>query len=377
MTTPRFPRITEGAVEELRRQIGMEVQDHFFVRVATEDAIRNFALGIGDPNPLWHDREYAERTRWGSLLAPPTFLYATSRVASGYVGGLPGVHAMFAGSHFRWRQPIREGTRVSTRARLKDLVLRETRFAGRSIQQIYEVEFFDQEGQLLCVADSWCFRTERDTARERAKYGQSASPHVYTDDELRAIMEDYEREVVRGAEPRYWEDVQVGEELTPVVKGPMCPTTSIAFLLGWGGLYVRAHRFAFEQYRRHPALAIPNAQNVPEPPERVHWDSEMARLVGVPAAYDYGPERVSWMGHLMTNWVGDDGFLEELYVEIRYHNIMGDTTWCKGRVAAKEMEGGIPRVRCDIWAHNQDGIVTVRGYAVARLPSRQGGGGRP
>ena len=178
---------------------------------------------------------------------------------------------------------------------------------------------------------------------------------------------------VRGATPRYWEDVQIGDELPVVVKGPMSPTTSIAYLLGWGGLYLQAHRFAFEQYRHHPKLGIPNAQNVPEPPERVHWDSDLARQVGVPAAYDYGPERVSWMGHLLTDWIGDDGFLKELYVEIRHHNIMGDTTWCKGKVVEKVVENREHRVTLDLWADDQRGRQTTIGKAVVQLPSRTGG----
>ncbi|MDP2955174.1 MAG: hypothetical protein Q8N53_02030, partial [Longimicrobiales bacterium] len=86
--------------------------------------------------------------------------------------------------------------------------------------------------------------------------------------------------------------------------------------------------------------------------------------------YDYGPERVSWMGHLMTNWAGDDGFLQELNVEIRRHNIVGDTTWCRGKVAAKEVSEGQHRVRCQVWAENQRGETTVTGTAVVALPTR-------
>jgi crotonobetainyl-CoA:carnitine CoA-transferase CaiB-like acyl-CoA transferase len=42
----------------------------------------------------------------------------------------------------------------------------------------------------------------------------------------------------------------------------------------------------------------------------VHWDEEFAREVGAPGAYDYGPERCSWLTHHLTNWMGDDGFLD-------------------------------------------------------------------
>lgn len=43
--------------------------------------------------------------------------------------------------------------------------------AGRAVQQVYHVDFFNQEGDKAAEADSWRFRTERDHAREQgSKY---------------------------------------------------------------------------------------------------------------------------------------------------------------------------------------------------------------
>ena len=81
---------------------------------------------------------------------------------------------MWAGADWRWHRVVPRNTEIHTEAWLKDLVLHETRFAGRAVQQIYHVDFYDGEGNLLCGADSWCFRTERDTAREQGtKYDGS------------------------------------------------------------------------------------------------------------------------------------------------------------------------------------------------------------
>jgi len=35
--------------------------------------IRRFAQAIGDDNPLYHDEEYAKKSRYGGIVAPPTF----------------------------------------------------------------------------------------------------------------------------------------------------------------------------------------------------------------------------------------------------------------------------------------------------------------
>jgi acyl dehydratase len=374
-----FPVITDEALAELRSRIGVEVigPDPYLTE-ASRDGIRHWADGIGDRNRLWRDEAHAAASRWGGIVAPPTILYAFDRICSGYVGGLPGVHAMFAGTDFRWRRPVRVGDRITARSHLAELVDRPSEFSGRAVQQIYRINFEGHHGEVICEADSWCFRTQRDVARERAKY-EKMEPASYTAAEIEAIAAEYAAEEIRGPEPRWFEDVAVGDELPTVLKGPLTVTSIIAFDQGWGGLYIRAHGLAFDMFDRHPALAIPNANSAPEPPERVHWDPDLAARVGVPGAYDYGPERISWLGHLMTNWIGDDGFLRRLNAQVRRHNLVGDLTRCSGRVTRKWEEPGAPDVpgdavaglvECEVEATNQRGEVTAKGVAVAELPSR-------
>jgi acyl dehydratase len=355
-----FPTITDEALAALRARVGQPMRrPEPYVETATRDAIRHWAHGIGDRNPLWA----------AGRLAPPTILFAMDRIVSGYVGGLPGIHAMYAGTDFRWRRRIREGDHLVGESVLLELEEKASAFAQRAIKQTYRTTFVDGAGGVVCEADSWCFRTERDTARERAKYAP-AEPYRYTPEELERIRRGYRDEAVRGATPRYWEDVRVGEPLPEVVKGPLTVTSVVAFVQGWGSLYVRAHGLAFDLFERHPALAIPNAFGVPEPPERVHWDDALARAVGVPSAYDYGPERVAWLGHLVTNWMGDAGELRRLSVQVRRHNLIGDTTWCRGTVTARALAGDAGEVTLALSAVNQRGETIAAGQAVVVLPRR-------
>ena len=369
-----FPRITDTALDELRQRIGIRIERTLepWVSEVTRDSVRHYAHGIGDPNPLWCDEAYARGTRWGGLLAPPSFLYAANRIVSGYVGGLPGIHAMYAGADWQWERPVRVGTRLATEAWLKDLVEHRTRFAGRSVQQIYHVDFFDADsGDRLAGCDSWCFRTERATAREQGtKYADRAPRKVYTDAEMAEIAKGYREEIVRGATPRYWEEVAVGDALPPILKGPMTVTGFLAYVQGWGGLYIRAHKIAYQTFDQHRGLGIPNAYGIPDVPERVHWEPELAQAVGAPDAYDYGPERVSWMGHLMTNWMGDDGRLTRLHAKVVRHNPVGDLLTLTGTVTGKRTEHGGHLVDCALEARNQDGELSCVAEATAALPSR-------
>ena len=370
-----FPKITDQGLDDLRRRIGVKITDTLepWCHEATRDNIRHYAHGIGDDNPLWCDPDYAARARWGGLIAPPSFLFATSRIISGYVGGLAGVHAMWAGADWTWHLPVRRNDAIATEAWLKDLIEHQTKFAGRSIQQVYHVDFYNQRGELVAAADSWCFRTDRDQARESGtKYTavKAKPPKRYTDEELADVYRLYANEQIRGSVPRYWDDVSEGERLPTMAKGPMTVTGFIAYAQGWGGLYIRANKLAWKQVHRHSGLGIKNRFNVPDCPERVHWDEEFALEVGAPGAYDYGPERTSWLTHHMTNWMGDEGFLRKASCKIRRHNPEGDILFIKGTVKRKFVDNGAHCVEIEQEARNQDDELSVVGSGVVQLPKR-------
>jgi len=376
-STRRFPRITDEALDALRSRKNVRIENTLepWCHEATRDNIRHYAHGIGDDNPLWCEPSYAAKTRYGDVIALPSFLFATSRIVSGYVGGIPGVHAMWAGADWYWHRPVLRNQAISTEAWLKDLIEHETKFAGRAIQQIYHVNFFNPAGDLVAEADSWCFRTDRDHAREQGtKYTdvKQRPPRVYRPEELERLYLLYAQEEIRGPRPRYWEDVTEGEALPTMAKGPMTVTGFIAFAQGWGGLYIRANKLAWRQVQQHPGLGIANRFGIPDCPERVHWEQEFALMVGAPGAYDYGPERCSWLTHHLTNWMGDDGFLRAANCKIRRHNPEGDLLFIDGKVMRKYVEDGCHLVAVEQSAQNQDGELSVLGSGVVELPSRQG-----
>ena len=374
MTENKFPKITEEGLASLRERIGVKITNTVepWNYEATRDAIRHYAHGIGDNNPLWCDPEYAKNTKYGDLVALPSFMFTTSRIISGYCGGLSGVHAMWAGADWNWHKPVMRNDVITTEAYLKDLVEHQTRFAGRAFQQIYHVDFYNQNGDLVADADSWVFRTDRDEARERGtKYTEvKGKVEPFTDEQLAEWYKLYENEEVRGATPRYWEDVQEGEKLPTMMKGPMTVTGFICYAQGWGGLYIRANKLAWEMQQKHPGTGIKNRFNVPDCPERVHWDEEFALQVGAPGAYDYGPERCSWLTHQATNWMGDDGFLRSAKSEIRRHNPDGDVIFIDGEVTRKWVEDGKHLVEIKQVAKTHRDELSAQGSSVVELPSR-------
>jgi acyl dehydratase len=367
MSTRPGGQITDAMVEALRQRLGIERPiPNPYNTEAGRDAIRHFAHGIGDLNPLWQDPAYAAQTRWGGIIAPPCFLYSCG---FGRSGGLPGVHGLFAGSDWTFYRPVPVGTPIQATVKLVEVSEKTGAFAGRQILQIDESVYRDAAGNVLAAVRNPVMRTERHTAQRQGKYA-SITPRVWMPEELAAIDEELARQQPRGATPRYWDDVVVGEELPSIVKGPLTVTDCIGWLMGWGSPFIRPHLAGFAYRRRHPAAYIPNELGVPDVPERVHWDHAFARAIGAPAAYDYGPQRVSWLGHLLSHWMGDDGWLQTLKVQVRRFNIVGDLTRCKGVVTHKRIEGTQHLVECDVWAENQRGERTAIGTATVVLPQR-------
>ena len=87
-------------------------------------------------------------------------------------------------------------------------------------------------------------------------------------------------EEIRGSNPRWWEDVQVGDALKPVVKGPMSHGDITAFVAGCiGGI---SHGIQLREMQRHPSWGFtdPNT-GAQEAIIRVHDIQEAAESAGL------------------------------------------------------------------------------------------------
>jgi len=368
-------RITQEMVEEMRGKIGLKLRTEHSIHneEATRLAIINFANGIGDPNPIWSDEEYAKKTRYGSIIAPPSFVWAVfGHVQFGW-RGLGGFHS---GCDIEFYRPIYLNDRITPECVFTGFEgPKASKFAGELVIDYYENKYWNQRGDLVAKYDSWVVRIARAKAREKGKYHRITLPHPWTEDELKRIEEEVLSEEIRGSNPRYWEDVEVGEELEPVVKGPLGLTDEIAYFIGGATPIPRlmAHGVALRQYRRHPAWAFrdPNTYAL-EPIFAVHYNKEAARAMGLPMQYDVGLQRHCWGIHLITNWMGDDGWLKRSYTEYRRFVYYSDVVWVKGKVTKKYVdEQGDYCVDIERHAVNQRGEDVMPGHATVALPSRE------
>jgi acyl dehydratase len=382
--------ITDEAVERLRARIGVPephpLPPHY--TVPTTDVFRHVAEAYGDDNPLWCDPAYGEKTSWGGPIAPPPLVGGDTLVGEDEVtevapdrrelmkgDPLRGVHAFYSASSREWWAPLRPDQRVRRRNALVGVLDKPSEFAERAVHEWTGQVFRAEDGPLLSAQHRLMIRTERTKARERRKY-DDVELTPYTDEQIAEIEAQYAAEGPRGAEPRYWEDVAEGDGVGPLVKGPLTVTDIVCWHVGMGmGLYgVGALRLAAANRRRIPRFFHRDPQNVPDVMQRVHWDPEFARRSGNPTTFDYGRMRETWLVHLCTDWMGDDGWLWKLDCEFRRFNYVGDTQWLRGTVTRRYLaEGDRPAVDVDLVAENQRGEVTTPGHATILLPSREHG----
>jgi len=370
-----YGKITDEGIAELRKLIGVErtgssMHGRMEAMPIVRELIRRFATGIADMNPLFLDEEYAKSSHYGTIILPPGMLSMMERV-NGATDGLPGCHTIWRHATLEWYLPMKLGDVLKSSTRLLDVREVESKFGGgRSVIQDYETTVKSKNDEVVGIYKTSWLRFERAKSKGAGKYMARPLAH-YTPEEIEDIKAQYKREVRRGSQPLYWEDVQVGEEIPPKIKGPTTTTSKIAFeLAGGSGGWVVGHELAFELFERHPGLPFINEQGIPEAPLAIHWSNERCqKILGLPGAYEAGYERINWMVQGYMNWMGDHGRMKKLFVRFPRFSLLGDTTWCKGKVVGKRIEGENHIVALDIWTENQMGENTTVGQAEVILPS--------
>ena len=125
---------------------------------------------------------------------------------------MPGVHAWYSGGDWEWYRPVLMGDRFKAVIIIRDLVIKKGRMVGGGNLYIdyTEIAYVNQRGEIAGKELLHAVWAEREASETAGKY-RDESKIVYTKEDWAKILETYDRERIRGANPRYWEDVEVGE----------------------------------------------------------------------------------------------------------------------------------------------------------------------
>lgn len=378
--------LSDDDIERAKLLVGVDLacRDTEQITTITTDNIRTYAQGCGSDNPLFVNPKYAAHTRWGSTFAPP--------IMSGFVNApllgdpIPaeikantkslfrGIHAFISGGEWTFYKPLFPGDTVYSFAGESGLDVSPSEFAGRKVTRFNRSVKMNQRAEVVAVYTYRLILTERKTAREKGKYMEIPTPN-YTDEDIAKIDAIYAADVPRGAEPRFFDDVQVGESLNASVRGPLTVTDVVNFHAagyGWVPYGLRSGRMWQKNRSRIAPFYVKNEYGVPDVAQRLHWDSSWAKAIGNPRAYDYGVMREHYLFHYLTEWAGDEGWVVRMYDEIRKFNYMGDVQYVSGEVTGKREEGGQCLVDVKVRMVNQRGEETVTCDATVALPLKGG-----
>ena len=137
----------------------------------------------------------------------------------------------------------------------------------------------------------------------------------------------------------YFEDVQAGGEIPPLVKGPI--------------QQIQLTRYAGASGDFNP----------------IHQDHEFAKAAGMGDVFGHGMLTMGFVAQSVTDWAGA-GTVRKIGVRFGGLVRLKDTITCKGRVLSKESKDGVNTVELELWAENQKGEKVVTGKATVALASR-------
>jgi acyl dehydratase len=137
----------------------------------------------------------------------------------------------------------------------------------------------------------------------------------------------------------YFEDVKVGDELPPLVKGPI--------------QQIQLTRYAGASGDFNP----------------IHQDDEFAKAAGMGGVFAHGMLSMGFVAQSVTEWSGA-GSVRKIGVRFTGLVRLKDTVTCRGRVLETSSKNGVGLVELELWAENQKGEKVVTGKATVALPTR-------
>ncbi len=155
--------------EEVTKFIGLTSTSIFEVE---KEVIRRFADAVDDSNPLYWDEEYAKKSRYGSIIAPPGFI--SSYWFSGRPTRWPNREAITTEAIFSLRSaldkagfsrildggieyeffgPVRAGDTITVSSMIKNIIER-TGQTGKMAFIVNDITYTNQNGDLVAKARS-------------------------------------------------------------------------------------------------------------------------------------------------------------------------------------------------------------------------------
>lgn len=376
--------------------------------VVKEDDLLEYNQRWEPYNPLFKDKEYAQKAGYPAIPARPCFQHpstAINAVAVDSNTALSIADSWYNGhgpndvEHF---VPIYPGDTLTSET--EKVMIEDITIPGSDLRHFKTgciMRLYNQRGDLVVRHTQW-----RREAYQKIIDGSPPQPyseiatewmedfppaHYTTDEEWEYIKELWDKEYIRGKDTLYWEDVNIGDEPPWTCSGPI----TYMDLVGWHG----GSRQDLREQIKQGAQSLFRDQYG-------QYLGTIARHYGgmnIPGARAifYNNDGAQEITRMVTNYVGDAGFVtrigwmfQQMYKKMQYpreggeyldkvphmkgrgcevHGMEADTCIAKGYVTDKYInDRGEHIIELVCWGETLDNTVIQIVPAAAKLPSRQG-----
>lgn len=426
-----YYRETSKKLDEINRQfdrqVGWQTSGNTTMDVSmsmTADLVfmKMWANAADYWNPLFNSEEYANATRYGGIIAAPFYKEAGAMFPT-----LPTdlENGTWAGSNdggdIEFFLPIRPGDVFKTYAE-RSTVADETPAEG-STTRTFAVSgsgsLYNQKGEKVLTQTTYGRNSYSpaalhasgtpagsipvgsqqdgrpsaevsDQRQNSSSSGPAGNPfgsrHNYTEDDWAFIHKIEDAEVVRGNNTLYWDDVNVGDEPAWTIVGP----TTTLDMIQFNGLGIINSPPMREQLKNKEQLNGLKQDEYGVYHLMIEGHFSEAGMGGSMPIHFMAFGR-SLMARLITNWIGDDGWLAKfswrngdlanqiidqvpalLGKSVTGHGKVSDVLIAKGYVTRKYVDGNDHKVDLVVWTEDIEGTLCQAANATVILPSRSG-----
>tara|TARA_Y100000590_G_C15748045_1_gene1023022 strand:+ start:6584 stop:7084 length:501 start_codon:yes stop_codon:yes gene_type:complete len=132
--------------DELKSYLNVESKPIFYD--VDKNSVKNFAIAVGNENPLYFDETFARSTVYGTIIAPYMYLRSLRPVRFDPEFPEPFSHILDAGSKFNFFFPIKIGDTISVIKKLVDIFEKDGRM-GKMLFRKIEITYSNQINQIV------------------------------------------------------------------------------------------------------------------------------------------------------------------------------------------------------------------------------------
>jgi len=316
-----------AAVERAGRSSGPEVTD-VEPGVSRCDWLRlqRFAEACGDENPLYLDPRYGAGSRWSTMLAPPAFVLAIRAPES--IGQAPPEAAIrhLADLEIEWDDHLHLGDRVDSCLRIVD-------DPGGSPADSEAERFVNNRATYTKNGVGFAGARAVMDLRPPEAVVAAREIHRYDDEEIGRMIDELCAEPPRrGWRPRFWDEVRPGDRLPGRLRGPLTWSDLIVWVIAEGRPVKAGNLRYLEALQGDAPVALHPTTGWPylAIEGREDFLAGGSRGASVPSARP--GLIVALVCTMLTDWMGDEGFLRRLRIRLDQSVLYGDACHLAGAV---------------------------------------------